>query len=241
MPKIRFYPFSEKSVDFAPEPKQSARFVPKWYKAQPGNKGDDQMIPAIGVAASTVKRCMPIFDGMTAGYMLSAPCDIHLDATNPDRLEWSIPMALQGMKADMFAFHSPEQYENYPVDPEKYHKQIFRIMPGWAVGTDDGYSTLYTNPYHSDDSPLWAFGAIVDTDKFVTEGHLSFLVKKDFKGIIKQGTPIAQLIPFKREAWESEIIDAKDAKKLFDKQRYGLRSTFINGYKDKFRSKKDYK
>jgi hypothetical protein len=241
MPKIRFYPFSEASVEFAPKPKLSARFVPEWYRSQPSHKGDQEMIPGAGVAASTVKRCMPIFDGMTAGYMLSAPCDIYLDATNPEKLEWSIPMPLQQFKADLFAFHSPEQYENYPVDPEKYHKQIFRIMPGWAVGTDEGYSTLYTNPYHSDDSPLWAFGAIVDTDRFITDGHLSFLVKKDFKGTIKQGTPIAQLIPFKREAWESEIVDAKESRETFDKQRFNLRSTFINGYKNKFRSKKDYK
>jgi hypothetical protein len=241
MPTIRFYPFNESSVDFAPHPRLSSRFIPDWYRAQPGHKGDEEMIPAMGVAASTVKRCMPIFDVMTAGYMLTAPCDIHLDATNPEKLEWSIPMVLQSMKADMFAFHSPEQYENYPVDPEKYHKQIFRIMPGFAVGTDEGYSTLYTNPYHSDGSPLWAFGAIVDTDKFVTEGHLSFLVKKDFKGIIKQGTPIAQVIPFKREVWDSEIVDHNEAKKLFDRQRFGLRSTFMNGYKNKFRSKKEYK
>lgn len=241
MPKIRFYPFNEQSADFAPEPKLSSRFVPEWYRAQPSHKGDETLIPEIGMAASTVKRCMPIFDGMTAGYMLSAPCDIHLDATNPEKLEWSIPTALNSQKADLFAFHSPEQYENYPVDPEKYHKQIFRIMPGYAVGTDEGYSTLFTNPYHSDDSPLWAFGAIVDTDKFVSEGHLSFLVKKGFKGVIKQGTPLAQLIPFKREAWESEIVDPKEARDLFQKQRFALRSTFMNGYKSKFRSKKDYK
>ena len=241
MPTIRFYPFSEVSQEFAPLPQPGIKFIPDWYKAQPGNKGDSEMIPAIGVAASTVKRCMPIFDAITAGYIIVAPCDIHLDATNPEKLEWSIPAQLQSLKADMFAFHSPEQYENYPVDPDQYHKQIFRILPTWAVGTDEGYSTLYTNPYHSDASPLWAFTAIVDTDKFVTDGHLSFLVKKGFKGTIKQGTPIAQLIPFKREAWTSEAVDPDEARSFFDKQRFNLRSTFINGYKNKFRSKKEYK
>jgi len=241
MPKIRFYPFSERSSEFSPEPKLSSRFVPDWYRAQPGHKGDDELIATVGSSASTVKRCMPIFDAMTAGYMLTAPCDIHLDATDPEKLSWTIPVQLQQFKADMFSFHSPEQYENYPIDPTTYHKQLFRIMPGWAVGTDEGYSTLFTNPYHTDNSPLWAFGAIVDTDKFVTDGHLSFLVKKGFKGIIKQGTPLAQIIPFKREAWESEFVDGKEARNLFDTQRLWLRSTFLNGYKSKFRSKKEYK
>jgi hypothetical protein len=184
---------------------------------------------------------MPIFDIFTAGYMLVAPCDIYLDATSPEKLEWSIPSGLKQYQSDLFSFHSPEQYENYPVDPDKYHKQLLRIMPTWCVGTEDGYSTLFINPQHIYASPLWAFSAIVDTDKFVTDGHLSFLVEKNFKGVIKQGTPLVQIIPFKREAWESEIMVPEVSTTLFAQQRFQLRSVFTNGYKLKFRSKKEYK
>ena len=119
MPKIKFYPYSKETEGFAPKPQLATRFIPTWYKTQPGNKGDEQMIPAIGVAASTVKRCMPIFDSFTAGYMIVAPCDIHLDATDPEKLSWTIPAQLNSLKADLFAFHSPEQYENYPINPER--------------------------------------------------------------------------------------------------------------------------
>lgn len=241
MPTIRFYPFSEGTESFVPKPQPAARSIPEWYRSQPGNMGDSEMIPKSGIAASTVKRCMPIFDAMTAGYMIVAPCDIHLDATNPEKLEWQIPAALQSMKADLFATHAPEQYENYPIDPEHYHKQLFRILPTWSVGTDPGYSVLFTNPYHSDGSPLWAFTGLIDTDGFISEGHVSFLVKKGFKGTIKQGTPLYQLIPFKREDWQAEYMDAKESRTIFDRQRLNLRSTFVNGYKNKFRSKKDYK
>ena len=241
MPTIRFYPFSEATASFVPGPKPASKVVPDWYRMQPGNKGDSEMIPANGMAASTIKRCMPIFDAMTAGYMIVAPCDIHLDATNPDRLEWQIPAQLQQHKADLFATHAPEQYENYPIDPERYHKQLFRILPTWSVGTDEGYSVLFTNPYHTDESPLWAFTGLIDTDTFISEGHVSFLVKKDFKGIIKQGTPLYQLIPFKRDEWHAEYMDAEKSRSLFDRQRLNLRSTFINGYKNKFRAKKEYR
>ena len=241
MPTIKFYPFSEATASFVPKPMPAIRCIPDWYKAQPGNKGDAEMIPRGGIAASTVKRCMPIFDAMTAGYMIVAPCDIHLDATNPDKLEWQIPVQLQSLKADMFATHAPEQYENYPIDPEHYHKQLFRILPTWSVGTDEGYSVLFTNPYHTDDSPLWAFTGLIDTDGFISEGHVSFLVKKGFKGVIKQGTPLYQLIPFKREDWQAEYLTPEKARPVIEKQRFNLRSTFINGYKNKFRSKKEYK
>jgi hypothetical protein len=75
MPNIRFYPFNEHTAEFAPEPKPALRFVPEWYKGQSGAKDDNWGIPQ-GFATSTVKRCMPVFDAMTAGYILSAPCDI---------------------------------------------------------------------------------------------------------------------------------------------------------------------
>ena len=241
MPTIRFYPFSTSTEAFVPKPMPAARVVPQWYKQQPGNKGDEEMIAQAGIAASTIKRCMPIFDAMTAGYMIVAPCDIHLDATDPEKLSWQIPIQLQSLKADLFATHAPEQYENYPIDPEKYHKQLLRILPTWSVGTDEGYSVLFTNPYHTDDSPLWAFTGLIDTDRFVSEGHVSFLVKKGFKGVIKQGTPLYQLIPFKREEWEAEYVDVDTSRKVTENQRFNLRSTFLNGYKNKFRSKKEYK
>tara|TARA_B110000259_G_scaffold186506_1_gene237891 strand:- start:245 stop:967 length:723 start_codon:yes stop_codon:yes gene_type:complete len=240
MPKIRFYPFNEQTAEFAPAPKPGLRFVPDWYKAQAGSKDDEWGIPQ-GFATSTVKRCMPVFDAMTAGYMLVAPCDIHLDSTDPEKLSWSLPIDMRKWEKDLFSFHGFDQYDSYPIDPEDYHKQLLRIMPFWAVGTDDGYSTFFMNPHHTDNSPLWAFSALVDTDQFVSDGHLSFLVKKDFKGTIKQGTPLVQIFPVRREEWESELADPAETKIIFRKQRAMLRSVFTGGYKAKFRSKKDYR
>jgi hypothetical protein len=237
---IKFYPFNHATKTFVPEPKPAVKYVPEWYKVQPGSIRDEETIP-MGFATSTIKRCMPIFDAMTAGYILGVPCDIFLDATDPNQLKWSIPSQLHEWQNDVFSYHSPEQYANYPIDPELYHKQLLRIMPMWAIRTPKGYSTLIMNPHHADNSPLWAFSAIVDTDTFATDGHMSFLVKKGFKGVIKQGTPMLQLVPFQRESWEMELETPEEAREMFDNQRLWLRSTFLNGYKNKFRSKKEYK
>ena len=73
------------------------------------------------------------------------------------------------------------------------------------------------------------------------DGHLSFLVKKNFKGTIKQGTPLVQLFPVRREEWQSELASHTETKSIFRRQRAMLRSVFTGGYKSKFRSKKDYK
>ena len=111
----------------------------------------------------------------------------------------------------------------------------------WAVGTEPGYSSLFLQPIHKDVSPLKAFEGVVDTDKFISDGHFSFYVDKNFKGTIEKGTPLLQVIPFKRNKFVSEIISAEESEPIYKKQRYAVRSTFKHYYKTFFRSKKEYK
>jgi hypothetical protein len=239
MKKIKFYPFNDSTNDFATKPDLASKFLPEWYKKTPGVIDNGGI--AFGQIGTTVKKCMPIFDLITAGYIISAPCDIFIDATTPEKLQWSIPSGLLQFQGDMFAVHAKEQYSNLPINKDIHHSDLLRIFPFWAVGTPKGYSSIFLQPPYSDSSPLTALQAIVDTDSFVTDGHLSFLVEKNFKGIIKQGTPLVQVIPFKREAWGKEIVPVEESTKIFEKQRLRLRSTFSNAYKNMFRSKKDYR
>lgn len=237
---IKFYPFSEGTLEFAPRPEPASRFLPAWYKKMSATINNDDALK-FGHSNTTIKKCMPVFDLITAGYIIPAPCDIYIDATNPERLSWSIPQTLLPFQADMFASHAPEQYSEMPIDKGRYHKDLLRIFPFWAVGTVSGYSTMFLQPQYSDPTPLVAMQAIVDTDSFISDGHLSFLVEKDFKGVIKQGTPLVQVVPFKRESWQMEIADVDEASQKMKSQRLKVRSTFVNAYKDKFRTKKDYR
>jgi hypothetical protein len=95
-------------------------------------------------------------------------------------------------------------------------------------------------PLHRDLDTL-AIPGIIDTDKFVSEGHMSFLIKKGFKGVIKQGTPLIQILPYKRDSWSNKILGMKEALQVLSKQRFILRSKFVNAYKDNFWFKKEYK
>lgn len=239
MPKVKFYQYSENTSAYADMPQPSSKFVPDWYKKQRGSINDEETLSK-GYATATVKKCMPVFDLMTAGYMITMPCDVYLDATNPDKLTWSIPASIKQFQADMFSSHDKQQYDEYPIDADRQHQTLFRVMPFWYIKTDPGYSCLFVNPMHRDTSPLFAIPAMVDSDTFISEGHLSFLVDKGFKGIVKKGTPLVQVIPIKRESWSSEIVAIEDSKSELNKQRLRLRSVFTNGYKNLFRSKKDY-
>jgi hypothetical protein len=238
MKKINFYPFIEETLVIAPKPEVSSKFLPDWYKKTPPVINNGGI--SFGMLGTTVKKCMPIFDLISAGYIISTPCDIYLDATNPERLEWSIPSGIISLQGDMFAVHAKEQYENLPINKEIHHKDLLRIFPFWAVGTPKGYSALFLQPAYADGSPLTALQALVDTDNFITDGHLSFLVEKGFKGTIKQGTPLIQIIPFKRESWSKNFITVEKSEEVYETQRLRLRAVFSNAYKNLFRSKKEY-
>lgn len=241
MSKVKFYPFSQETIDIAPLPTPASKNIPDWYKKQPAYGGNEEEFLKRGFTASTVKRCMPVFDALNSGYIIYFPCDIYIDATNPEKIAWSLPENMKMLKRDLVSTHSPEQVSHYPRDEKRYHKEVFRIMPFWSVGTDSGYSCLFTHPIHRDALPFQAFSATIDTDKFVSDGHLSMYIEKDFKGIIERGTPLVQVIPFKRDKYEMELVDIKDSSKFINKQRLFVRSKFKNFYRDNLREKKEYK
>ena len=237
---IRFYPLNEKIKSFATPPEPASKRIPDWYKRQPAQVHTDKDLSQ-GIVKTTIKKCMPIFDMISAGYIISMPCDVYVDATNPEELVFSVPAPMKQFQGDIFASHSREQYSDYPLDIKIHHRDLLRIHPLYAIGTEKGYSTIFLQPPHREGSPLQVFQAIADTDGYASDGHFSFLVEKNFKGIIKQGTPIVQAIPFKRDSFVSETVPTEESDKVLNKQRFSVKSSFTNGYKDKLRSKKDYR
>jgi hypothetical protein len=50
-----------------------------------------------------------------------------------------------------------------------------------------------------------------------------------------------QVIPFKRDDWQSSINKEKDSDFMIKEKNLGVRSVFQNGYRMKFWKKKTYK
>lgn len=238
MNTIKFLQMYKPLGDVVPLPEPATKNVPSWYKDQPAVIGDDQA-PDRGQMKLTVKKCQAFFDAMAAGYILKIPVDIHLDTTD-GKFDLQLPSHMSKYRAALISEHGIEQVSHLPIDKSIYCDRILRIHPTWMVKTEEGYSTLFTSPMHQDVTPLKAIDAIVDTDTYFTDGHLSFLVKKNFKGIIKQGTAMSQIVPFKREEWKMEIDKDFDIK-FTEEQSMKVRSTFQNGYRLKFWQKKTFK
>ena len=94
-------------LDFFP-PKPAVKEVPDWYRNTPeyiGNQG--KKITEPGSTAHTIKKCIPVFDAITSGYILYTQVDIQV--TKQDGLPyytWSDQSAI--------SFHPIEQAPLHP-------------------------------------------------------------------------------------------------------------------------------
>jgi hypothetical protein len=79
----------------------------------------------------------------------------------------------------------------------------------------------------------------VDTDVLETHANSPFVIEENFEGIIPKGTPMFQVIPFKRENWEMEISEMKEKDIFYRYER--LHSTISSSYGRLLRSKKVFK
>ncbi len=241
--KISFVSTMPKTVDLFPEPVPAFKEIPSWFKKiLPFYEGNDT--PIDGVQRLTVKRCVAFLDMLSSGYIIKAPFDIYIDTTDGKQV-FQIPKAMEsfsnsGIKP-MIGTHDIKQVEGYPIDKDQYIEHIFRINPIWVAKGSKGVSAFFIQPQHHEVSPLYAVSAVIDIDSYPSDGLLSFLVKKDFRGYVQKGTPLVQVIPFKRENWDSVINQNFDVNNKLKHQRFKIRTMFNGGYKKYFWKKKVYK
>jgi len=110
----------------------------------------------------------------------------------------------------------------------------------WAIRTPKGYSTMFVQPMHRE-SVFTILPGIVDTDEYYAPINFPMVINDpNFEGLIPKGTPIAQVIPFKRESWKMEIGGEKE---LAEQEKVGqkLLTKFFDRYKTMFRANKEYK
>jgi len=202
MPKIKFLAnrgwLSEKDSS-APEP--VSKSLPEWYTSADrfykGQNGES-IIGMDGGKIPTWKACPAIYDIFITGYVYRTPCDIEFFLDSKNEISAKV---LDPKYSDFIQFRDPmPQFEH----PRGYYKKHFAWYPDWAVATPKGYSVLYAQPFGRYDLPFHTTSGIIDNDKVHLPGTFPFFIQEGWTGVIPAGTPYSQMIPFKREDWESE-------------------------------------
>ena len=236
MKKIKIIPIREESL-FKISINQSKLYVPEWYKKSPLKiKGLEKtyLIPqSPNAATSTYKQCSPFLDALTNGYIFSLTQDIEIIIKDN-----GFPFIMWRTEIlEPVTWHDNTQWEglNYP---ENCHDFVYKWENYFSIKTPKGYSTLFTHPHNRYDLPFYTMSGIVDTDKYEGAVHFPFFLKKDFVGIIKAGTPLAQITFIKREKWFRSI--KKYNEKNIKKSKFNFYSTIERSYKHKIWQKKEY-
>lgn len=211
-------------------PKPASSLIPDWYKNTESYVNGKKVPDGKGGTDATIKRCMPVFDAITAGYIIESPVDLWVSIKDGQQhFEWPA--------LDIITFHPIGQA---PFHPDKKPYPYPKWSNPWAIKTPNGYSTLFVQPFHRETVSTILTG-IVDTDTYSAPVNLPFVVNDpSFEGLIPKGTPIAQVIPFKRDSWNIELGKQKDlAEQSSVVQK--LNTKFFDRYKTMFWSRKEYK
>jgi len=216
--------------EYSPKPATSS--VPDWYKNLPSYMGGEKKPSGEGGTTGTIKRCMPVFDAIVGGYVLYTNVDVWV--SQKDGMPW-----YEWPSFEPISWHPVEQAPNHPN--RNGHQATYpKWINPWAIQTPPGYSVLFVQPMHRE-SVFTILPGVVDTDQYNAPVNFPFVLNNiNFEGLIPSGTPMAQVIPFKRESWEMSIGTQED----FDKQNkttIRLRTRFFDSYKSQFRQPKEYK
>jgi hypothetical protein len=200
----------EQEIVFAPikgfeklviKPKPAKAEIPEWYKTMPLDIPHQGKPTSTSLVNFTSKRCMPLLDGMTAGYYLYSYCDVQVVVDNGcSKFIWT-------HDTEPVANHPRAQFPGAPLPVGYYKDEAFKWFNPVSMKTPKGYSTLFISPLLKHELPFLSFPAIVDTDTYSPAIHFPFLVRKNWEGKIPRGTPIIQAIPFKRDDWKMQWSD----------------------------------
>jgi hypothetical protein len=216
-------------------PVPAKKTIPQWFKDIPH---EDKTFGGDLRDNATVKKCMPFFDSLTAGYMVTVPQDIAITKTEYGGKKSYWGYINQG--ADLVMdYDRPEHRTKGMPTPEGYEDGIWRMIVYPRIYTPKGYSVLVTHPFNRYDLPFLSLTGIIDTDSIHTRLAISMYLKKDFEGVIEKGTPVAQIFPFKREDWTHEVLPSLD-KLETQKEDFKIRSVMNRSYMRQFWHKKTY-
>jgi hypothetical protein len=227
-------------------PKPASKYVADWYKNTNSYINNEKKPDFDGTSPATIKKCMPIFDAMTSGYIIESPADIYVHAGKIEYQNGDESSSERILKKtqeftwsafNLVNFHPLDQAPNHP-----YKKEDFRYPKWnnpWSIKTPRGYSTLFVQPFHRE-SVFTILPGVVDTDKYINPVNFPFVINDpDFDGLIPQGTPIAQVIPFKRDIWKNSLGNKNDIDNV-TQNAFKLQTRFFDKYKNMFWEKKHY-
>lgn len=204
MPTIDFVSYNEDTIKNF-KPVLASEVQPDWWK-----KSKVQEIVR-GRIRHTIRSCPAMEDWLKMGYYIVSSRDIkvHIGSSDEDvgseicfaddieGGEYSSPSHPRDQFGEVFNFLGKD------VAPVR---DAFKMRNPWNITTPEGYSVFYLDPFLHQSPYFAVWPGILDTDTFnknIDNAQVIFYPKVDHSFIIEKGTPLVQIIPFRREEWHA--------------------------------------
>jgi hypothetical protein len=207
--------------------------MPDWWKDMPLYAEGATSFKLDPMPNVTAKRCFPLLDSITAGYIVSLWSDVLVT-----RDERGFPWVNGATSTPVLEPWPDHQLEGFEI-PKGYSKPVFKNLHGWIIKTPPGYSCLMTHPIGYPNLPFRTLAGVVDTDTYSSFVNVPFVIEDGFEGIIERGTPMFQVIPFKRESWKAEYTEQSGEDTFYEVER--LYSKITSAYGRHMRQTKEYR
>lgn len=231
MNEIEFIPSDKNCEILIPPPIPSKNCIPDWYKSIPGFKESELIFDESGqIINKSIKMCMPFLDALTFGYIQKTWTDIYIEINNN---------SINYYYSDGPQIISARENISMPIPNDLYQIEFAWKQP-WIPKTKKGYSVIICNPNNGFHLPFITSSGVVDSDSFfhTPYGNVPFYIKNGFSGLIPAGTPMYQIIPFKRENWKSKKLNFNELE--IKKNNHDQRKNFWGFYKKNIWSKKEF-
>ena len=199
-----------------PRPSLALLGLPDWFKAMPASAFSSVM----QTEQLTVKKCPPFIDAMTHGFLIPLVTDLRIE---DGAFSWDFEMpggAITSYSRSPLDFHDSAQVAGTPLFKDDTF--VIKFNNFWTIESPPGYSLLVTHPVNRYDLPFVTLTGLIDTDLY-KDNFINFPARwrdHSFRGVLPKGTPVAQLVPIKREAWSArfEEISNEAAVRMADMQ-----------------------
>ncbi len=196
-----------------PHPTVAYKNLPKWFrKLKPSE-------PNKPLNQSTAKRCIPLLDAMSQGYIIPAWEDIYVNVSYVDEgksKEKSLTIAFPSEHIEYADGRMVGPLDTHPweqvgdgCDAGRFElgKAIGKLISPWVIKTPKGWSCYFKSPANNFSNDLRLFEGVVDTDNYFSPVNFPFFWSGNEVGefLIPKGSPLVQVIPFKRETLSCSV------------------------------------
>lgn len=209
----------------------ASNFLPTRFKNLPAFVDKQtHMIDSI----KTVKACPGIKDYLSLGYVIPAWCDMEFTPQGDNIFgRYSDPTYNN-------AIHSKEQIGDF-LEKKYRVRTPLKLDNPWRTWSKKGWSILYLPMFYHEDVNFEAMPGIIDHDVGGLHSPINVMLKENKYTFIKQGDPLVQMIPIKRDPVLLRTGNASELAWIRNNAITAMHKMTFKGWTKYVKEKKTYK